>query len=268
MRRLLIRPGAIGDCILSLPVLEWLQTTETELWVPSAILPLIQFTTNVRSIASTGLDLFGVGDLPAPEGLIQRLRSFDSIMSWYGSNRSDFRAAVAALQLPFEFHAALPPPDSTLHATDFFAQQVGAPFGLVPRIHVPAVPRRETIVIHPFSASSRKNWPLEKFRELASHLPLPVEWCTGPEEPLRGATRIENLLELAAWLKGAQLYIGNDSGISHLAAAIGMPVLALFGPMDPRVWSPRGAKVCTKRWEPLPDLESVELLPEIRYLLA
>jgi heptosyltransferase-3 len=267
MRRLVIRPGAIGDCIVSLPVLERLQATE--LWMPPAILPLIQFTTNVRSIASTGLDLFGVGDLPAPEPLIRRLTSFDSIVSWYGANRPDFRAAAAALQLPFEFHAALPPADCEMHATDFFAEQVGiAAFGLVPRVHIPAVPRRETIVIHPFSGSSRKNWPLEKFRELASQLPLPVEWCAGPDDPLPGATRIENLLELAAWLKGARLYIGNDSGISHLAAAVGMPVLTLFGPMDPRVWSPRGGRVCAKRWEPLPDLESAELLPEIGRLLA
>ena len=46
----------------------------------------------------------------------------------------------------------------------------------------------------------------------------------------------------AGW-PGARVYIGNDSGIAHLAAAVGTPVVALFGPTDPRVWAPRGRDV-------------------------
>ena len=73
---------------------------------------------------------------------------------------------------------------------------------------------------------------------------MTVHWCCGPEDPqLDGAVRIENLYELACWLARARLYIGNDSGITHLAAAVGTPVLALFGPTDARVWAPRGAHV-------------------------
>jgi ADP-heptose:LPS heptosyltransferase len=60
--------------------------------------------------------------------------------------------------------------------------------------------------------------------------------------------RIENLYELACWLASARLYIGNDSGITHLAAAVGTPVLALFGPTDPDVWAPRGANVRVGSW--------------------
>jgi len=61
-------------------------------------------------------------------------------------------------------------------------------------------------------------------------------------------TRIDDLYELAQWLAGARLYIGNDSGVTHLAAAVGIPVLALFGPTDPAVWAPRGANVRVARW--------------------
>ena len=93
---------------------------------------------------------------------------------------------------------------------------------------------RETIVIHPFSGSPKKNWPLECFHALAERLPLPVEWAQD---------RFDNLFELAEWIAGARLYIGNDSGITHLAAAVGVPVLAIFTASDPAVWAPRGANV-------------------------
>lgn len=271
-QQLLVRPGAIGDCILSLPVLHHLQRTfapgTTEVWVPAPVVPLIQFAAKTSSIASSGLDWLGVGDIAPPPQLIERLRSFDSIISWYGGARPELRDAVETLRLPFRFHGALPEPDTKLHATDFFLSQVGAPLGLAPRLELPEMPRRGTIIIHPFSGNRKKNWPLEKFQALTSYLPLPVEWCVGPEEALLGAVRFDNLLELAAWLKGARLYIGNDSGISHLAAATGMPVLALFGPTDPAIWAPRGANVRTMRSEPLQDLESAALLPEILRLLA
>ena len=74
---------------------------------------------------------------------------------------------------------------------------------------------------------------------------MPVRWCAGPDDPpLQGAVRIDDLYELACWLARARLYIGNDSGITHLAAAVGTPVLALFGPARPnRVGAARGT--CT-----------------------
>ena len=51
------------------------------------------------------------------------------------------------------------------------------------------------------------------------------------------------------WLARARIYIGNDSGITHLAAAVGTPVLALYGPAsDPTVWAPRGEHVRVGRW--------------------
>jgi ADP-heptose:LPS heptosyltransferase len=44
-------------------------------------------------------------------------------------------------------------------------------------------------------------------------------------------------------MEGSRLFIGNDSGISHMAAALGLPTLTIFGPTDHRVWSPRGEKI-------------------------
>jgi heptosyltransferase-3 len=252
MRRLAIRPGAIGDLIVSLPALECIKMHYFEVWTASPNTSLVRFADRVRSIPSTGLDLLGVTDVPAQ--LLADLRSFDSIVSWYGANRSEFRALVERLDLPFTFFRALPPEGAGMHAVDFYLEQVRSIASCtsdgIPRIACP-VERGRFAAIHPFSGSPRKNWPLEKYRALAGKLArvMPVEWCTGPEDPpLDGAVRIADLYELGCWLARASLYIGNDSGITHLAAAVGTPVLALFGPTDPAVWGPRGAHVRIARF--------------------
>ena len=71
---------------------------------------------------------------------------------------------------------------------------------------------------------------------------MPI-WCRGPEETLDHAYYLDNLYELGTWLASAKVYIGNDSGVSHLAAAVGTPVIAMFGPTDPAIWAPRGERV-------------------------
>src|SRR5205823_8356085 len=100
MRRLLIRPGAIGDLIVSLPLLESLRAEYLEVWVAEQNVPLIRFADSVRSITSTGLDML---EIDPPASLVDRLRGFESIISWYGSSRPEFREAVQRLRLPFEF---------------------------------------------------------------------------------------------------------------------------------------------------------------------
>lgn len=222
MRTLLIRPGAIGDCIRHFPEMEALcGSGYNEVWISRPVAPLVLFADRVRAIADTGLDLAGLPGMPSPPALA----TFDRIHSWYGTQREEFRAAVA--HLPFTFHPALPT----------------APPAAVPRIPI-AGPAHGAIVLHPFSGSTRKNWPLENFRALAARLDN-VAWTCGPEDNLPGATRFDNLADLARWLAGARLFIGNDSGITHLAAAVGTPTLALFGPTDPAIWCPAGDHV---RW--------------------
>jgi heptosyltransferase-3 len=239
--RLIIRPGGIGDCIVSLPAIEHLRTETTEIWVPSAVVPLIGGP--ARAIASTGIDLLGLPGVEPPAALITKLRSFDSIVSWYGANRAEFREHVSAVGLPFQFLDALPDLGAKVHATDFFLTQVGGRGLAVPRIDCKRSAHGDFAAIHPFSGSSGKNWPLYRFRELAARLAPPVRWCAGPDEVLEDAVRFDNLYELGSWLASAAVYIGNDSGITHLAAAVGTPVVAIFGPTDPAVWAPRGERV-------------------------
>jgi heptosyltransferase III len=247
-RRLVIRPGAIGDVIVSLPAIECLGADYLEVWVAERNVPLIRFADAVHSIGSTGLDMLEID--PAPR-LIERLRNFDSIVSWYGAGRPEFREAVERCGLRFQFFPALPA-GGTIHAIDFYLAQVEQALACSNKLKlVPLTPpklltpslREDFAVIHPFASSPRKRWPIEKFQEVARRLPMPVRWCAGPEEELPGAVRIDDLYELACWLARARVYIGNDSGISHLAAAAGTPTIVLFGPTDPAVWAPRGSRV-------------------------
>ena len=238
--------------IVSLPAIACLAAESLEVWTEARAVPLVRFPARVRPLRATGLDLLGVTE--PPPALIRALREFDCIVSWYGANRPEFRDTVAELGLPFTFLDALPAESAGIHATDFYLQQVRriAPCASdgIPRIEC-SVQREDYAVIHPFSGSARKNWPLERFRAIAAQLErvMPVKWCAGEEDPpLPGAVRIVDLYELACFLARARLYIGNDSGITHLAAAVGTPVLALFGPTDPEVWAPRGQNVRVGRW--------------------
>lgn len=117
------------------------------------------------------------------------------------------------------------------------------------------------VAIHPGSGSSRKNWPADRFAALAREFSSNHPWLLveGPADrdaasllrDLPGAVvgRDLPLGVLASVLSKARLYVGNDSGISHLAAAVGAPSLVLFGPTDPNVWGPRGRRVRALRAE-------------------
>jgi heptosyltransferase III len=244
LTRLLIRPGAIGDFILSLPALESLRANTTEVWCADQNVPLARFADAAQSIVASGLDRLEL--LPADD-VIERLRRFDSVISWYGSARPEFRDLVGRLGLPFHFLPALP--TGHRHAIEFYneqARQLGASPSRFPEIACP--PEERTFaVIHPFASNPLKRAPMAVFESAARKLSetMPVHWLCGPEEELEGAVRIENLYELACWLRRAQIFVGNDSGISHLAAAVGTAVQTFFVTTDPKVWAPRGRSVNT-----------------------
>ena len=263
-RLLLIRPGAIGDFLVSLPALAAIEARYVEVWTAERNVPLARFADAAFSIGSTGLDLLGLPEYDPPRRLLQRLGAFDAIYSWYGANRREFAEAVKGL--PFRFFSALPalsepwialsepwivlseprPSGSGPPIHDFYWRQLGHGGECPPpRIDCGDPARENFAVLHAFASQAAKRWSLEKFRELARLLEphMGVRWCAGPGEGLDGAVRIENLYDLACWIASARVYIGNDSGITHLAAAAGTPTIALFGPTDPAVWAPRGAHV-------------------------
>lgn len=113
---------------------------------------------------------------------------------------------------------------------------------------------RPYIVIHPGSIMATKRWSAKKFGELARGLSsrgFTIVVTAGPGEELfasevaKGVEGTVVLLglripELAELIRGARLYIGNDSGPMHLAAAVGTPVVAVWGSSDSRRWRPWG----------------------------
>ncbi|MGV8073363.1 MAG: glycosyltransferase family 9 protein [Syntrophobacteraceae bacterium] len=115
------------------------------------------------------------------------------------------------------------------------------------------------VMVHPGSGGRKKIWPLQRWwallRWLSLDLGRPVVMALGPaDELLRdfaaeaqklGVSIIEHitLTRLAAFLRDSCAYIGNDSGVTHLAAAVGIPTIAVFGPTSPEVWAPLGPHV-------------------------
>ena len=109
------------------------------------------------------------------------------------------------------------------------------------------------VAIHPGSGSPRKNWPLERWVELAGRwrgqAPLLIvggEADTPAVAALAAFGEVAlnlPLPELARRLAACRLFLGHDSGVSHLAAALGTPCVLLFGPTDPAVWAPPGKHV-------------------------
>ena len=114
---------------------------------------------------------------------------------------------------------------------------------------------RDRILLHPGAGSKRKRWPISNFLEVEAVLKadgLKPEFILGPAEEdlvdaLTGMNRTvhisTDLTELAALLKSAGGYIGNESGASHLAAFVGLPATVIFGPADPKRWTPVGRAV-------------------------
>ena len=117
------------------------------------------------------------------------------------------------------------------------------------------------LALAPGSGQARKNWPQSHYYEVSQTLAwqfgVKVVWLAGPAEEAtlpylealahaQGQALLANrpLAQVARVLSRCRFYIGNDSGLTHLAAAVAGPdVLALFGPTDPRVWAPLGPQV-------------------------
>ena len=115
------------------------------------------------------------------------------------------------------------------------------------------------LALHPGSGGRSKCWPPERFAALAGRF-ITNGWrvlvIEGPADgpaaarvmqalPPDRAQRLSNLPlpQLAALLARAGLYVGNDSGVTHLSTLVGAPTLALFGPTNPAIWSLRGPRV-------------------------
>ena len=127
--------------------------------------------------------------------------------------------------------------------------------------------KNKLLLLHPGSGGSKKLWTtsgwLDLIRRMSTHDNLQIAMLQGPADTeivqqLCSQVGANSLLlinnwplgKLAALIKESALYLGNDSGITHLAAACAIPTIALFGPTDARIWGPQGPQVSIARWQP------------------
>jgi heptosyltransferase III len=273
---LVIRAGALGDGLLTLPALAALRTR----W-PQASITLIGPRTLLPFAGAAGLadivlameDEAGLA-LMSEHGPKPAWSAADLGIVWL----QDWQAVAGRLErwgcARVLAGPSLPLETETAHVADHLFQ-VLTPGGIGPccRARALAVPRRGIeaandwlrahpalprtfIALHPGSGGHRKCWPADRYAALAQRLVgdgFGVIICLGPVEaegvPYWQQVASDHAAVVAANIDLTTLaglvcrcagFVGNDAGVSHLAAALGAPTVAIFGPTDPKRWAPLG----------------------------
>jgi ADP-heptose:LPS heptosyltransferase len=278
-RILVIRGGAIGDFILTLPALAALRRR-----YPEARLELLGHPPVARLAVAGGwiervhsleaavmASCFTAGGRPGPEAAAL-FAGCDLIVAYLHDPQAIFRSNVTRGAKVFWVAGPhRPAARAKVHATEVFLKPL-AQLGIrhadpVPRLVVPA-PGADSwppgpgrwLALHPGSGSERKNWPEGSWAELLARLiaatDLNLLLIGGEAEGHRLARLAEPLpaqrvrlaehrplVELAGWLQQCVGYVGHDSGISHLAAAVGLPGLIVWGETNETVWRPRSERM-------------------------
>jgi heptosyltransferase III len=260
-RILLVRPGALGDTILSLPLVETVRTRH-----PGAKLTFL------------GNHLYR--DLLPPDvqfgrfDALERLWLVASGAALHPSEVPEFDLAYLILKNPRDVMANLrragtptirhasPEPVPGLHMVAKIHRDLGFPVPMASPClrHFGVAPRENLLWVHPGSGGPSKCLPLEKMVGLVAALRratgYTVRVTVGEEDQfLRarpewnaligtpGTKVLESrpLLEICRTLRSARLFVGNDSGMSHLAAGLGVPAAVFFVSTDPYVWAPWAA---------------------------
>lgn len=280
MKILVLRGGAIGDFILTLPALHALRERWPEAWIELIGYPHIAALALADGVIDRieSLDRAEMATLFSYKARLSSeqadfIRSFDFVVNYLhdpdGLVRANLEQAGARLVVSGS------PLVSEGHAADFLARPLEElaiyPEDATPRLVLPEEARERgrawleahglrgrVWALHPGSGSPSKTWPAEGFVSVARHFgertghacffvageaddaALEVVGRKLPQVPV---CRDRSLVELAEILSCADGFLGNDSGISHLAAALRLPAVCLFGPTDPARWAPRGEQV-------------------------
>jgi hypothetical protein len=274
---LVVRGGAIGDFILTLPALAALRERFPQAQVAvlgaSHVAPLALaggLADEVRPLEARGLAGFFAPNGDLPEEWADYFAHFELVISYLYDPESVFESNVARCS-PARFIAGphRPVAGEKLHATETFLkplQRLGI-FSAdpVPRLSLKGLSAPgKWLAVHPGSGSERKNWPESNWAELLRRLALATDWfmlLVGGEAEQRRVERLARLwpaprlevaqglplVALAQRLARCRAFVGHDSGITHLAAALGLPGLALWGETDETIWRPRSDTLAVLR---------------------
>lgn len=307
---LIIQPGAVGDLVLTLPLVRLLKES-CKLDRVDAIghferLRMLAGRSSIGRIFSqeeAQLHRLFVNnaefDVEEGDCLIEQFRKYEWIVTFLSDEKGHFeRNLIYTASIT---HAAeiitlkpKPPADFPEHAARYHLQQFAEESKLelapeedflterlieVSQADRPTVQKllselnvetfRPIVAIHPGSGAEHKCWPLENFLRLGTQLrqeQMEVIFLLGPAERERWDAKtirqIETvgpvlqelpLADVAAVLSCCAGYVGNDSGIGHLAGSLGIPTVTIFGPTDPGQWRPLGPNVSV--CEPPTDAE-------------
>lgn len=298
-RILVIRGGAIGDFILTLPAIAALRRQ-----FPNAHLEILGYphiaqlallagvADAVRPIEARGLASFFARGGELDPATAEFFAPFNVIVSYLFDPDDHFKHNVATCTRAQFIQGPHRPNESEhLHATQVYLKPLErlAIFDAdpVPRLSINYQPSTlKTLALHPGSGSETKNWPEARWAALLSQLIA----TTSAQLLLVGGEaegdRLERLAaklptdrvqiarslplnELAVRLQGGTAFVGHDSGISHLAAALGLPTLVLWGSTIEEIWRPQGGHVTIlKAGGGLNTLEMPRVLAEVQGLLA
>ena len=277
-RILVIRGGAIGDFILTLPAIAALRQQ-----FPQAHLEVLGYphivqlahagglVDRVHAIEARELAGFFARNGELSEGLRDYFSEFNIILSYLYDPDEIFKTNVARCSRG-QFIVGPHRPDETnaIHATTVFLKPLErlAIFDTdaTPRLvlsHQPSTLNHQ-LALHPGSGSERKNWPEENWVELIARLinetSVNLLLVGGEAEgerlqrlaaalPLPRCVVAKNLplVELAQRMKACRGFLGHDSGITHLAAALGLPTTVLWAHTVEEIWRPQGAHVTVLR---------------------
>ena len=236
MRFLIIRACAIGDFVLNLPALRALAAA-----YPQAAFTLVGYPATLE-LARTFLPIEAIHSIDSQpwSGLFAGpLRDLAFEAAWVWMKNTTVAENLKISGIREVFHAS--PFPSAGHAAEHLLRSINL---LAPDLPDLWDATSDRLILHPGSGSPSKVWP--RFRDLARTLPQATV-LIGPCEKRPGLLNptLENLslTQVAEELRRCRLFIGNDSGITHLAAYWGTPTVALFGATDPAVWGPMGRRV-------------------------
>jgi ADP-heptose:LPS heptosyltransferase len=292
-RVLVIFPGALGDLMCLMPALAAIAKRHAgasiELMARFELARLAAGRTVV--VRAHSIDAREVGELfsdNASDNARRFFLDFDCIYSFFASDDPRFRARLAAAtDAQVSFHPFRP--DAEGHVSTGYLTAIDAAASQVfPRLEPTAADlaaaarvltqskcdASRLVVIFPGSGSLAKNWPPDKFAALAAMLASRASAAVilGPAEtslePIFREAGVPVLKDLdlptvAAVARLASAFVGNDSGVSHLGAAVGAPGVAIFGPTDPVRWHPLGpgggSQISILRREPIDSIQPREV---------
>ena len=257
-----IRLRSMGDCVLTTPAISILKSARPDLRIGVVV------EERFRAIFEGNPD---VSEILSPRWTALRRARPDLCLNLHGGAASTRLTALSAAKIRAGFahfrfspvyNVKIPSAQEILgverkvHTAEHLASAMfylGAPRVEIPRakLFIEPAGRRSRgsapyAVIHPEASSASKTWPAERFFEIAAHLENaldlePVFIGAGHELAAFRKWRTYSgapLNEIKSLIAGAALFIGNDSGPAHIAAAFSIPVVVIFGASDPVIWAP------------------------------